>query len=303
MIDLSKLVVPGDPGTTPIVIILDVTGVCYRALHAANADVDAIDEEDFQSFILERFFRQIMHLTCTFDTTRFVFAFDDPKHSIRRDAYPAYKIQRKIREKSPREIAATRAASAIIHGMYDDWLGYIGFANVFKQDGLEADDIMAMVANTIPNKTIMVTDDADLYQCISSRVSQFRLRHGRTYRYNDFVGQYGVEPKQWADVKAIGGCNSDNVLGVPGCGEKGAIQYLLGELNPKGKKWRFLNSEEGRKAYRETLPLVRLPHESTQPISLMPDAVDVARLRRLFSRYGLADLATDPEWSRFDGKS
>ncbi len=300
MIDLSKLVVPGDPGTTPTVIILDVTGICYRALHAANADVDAIDEEDFQSFILERFFRQIMNLTCMFDTTSYVFAFDDPYRSIRRESYTIYKAPRKLREKSPREIAATKAASAIIHGMCDEWLAYIGFSNVFKQEGLEADDIMAMVANTIPNKTIMVTDDADLYQCISSRVSQYRLRHGRTYRYNDFVGEYRIEPKQWADVKAIGGCHSDHVLGVPGCGEKGALQYLRGELNPKGKKWIYLNSEEGRKAYRDALPLVRLPHESTQPISLSPDAVDVARLRRLFSKFGLTDLATDPEWDRFN---
>src|SRR4029077_10448425 len=37
---------------------------------------------------------------------------------------------------------------------------------------------------------------------------------------------YGLHPSQWVDYKAIRGDTSDNIPGVPGIGEKGALELI-----------------------------------------------------------------------------
>jgi DNA polymerase-1 len=111
---------------------------------------------------------------------------------------------------------------------------------VFEKEGFEADDIIGTLAAQacrnskfqIPNsKIIIVTGDLDTLQLVNSKVNIFTLKKGikDTVLYDEKAVQErfsGLKPKQMADYKGLKGDPSDNIPGVPGIGEKTAIELL-----------------------------------------------------------------------------
>jgi len=79
---------------------------------------------------------------------------------------------------------------------------------------------------------------------------------------------YGLQPKQWATVKAVAGCNSDNVKGIPGIGEKTAAQFLTGNLARHLAKFdKIATAPKADIDFR--LRLVKLPFEGTNEFDLV----------------------------------
>ena len=78
--------------------------------------------------------------------------------------------------------------------------------------------------------TVIVTADADVYQLLSPAVKVLITRKGITNLVEitpeRLLQDYGLTPKQWIDFKALKGDSSDNIPGVPGIGEKRALQLL-----------------------------------------------------------------------------
>lgn len=111
-------------------------------------------------------------------------------------------------------------------------LGY-GF---YEKDGLEADDLIASVAQYFSrNKqdVLIVSADKDLAQLISNHVKQLlppptaNPRLG--WRILDIEGvlkKFGVPPSGIVDFLAIVGDQSDNIPGLPGVGPKTASKWL-----------------------------------------------------------------------------
>jgi len=104
---------------------------------------------------------------------------------------------------------------------------------VLEIKGYEADDIIGTVVfnNEAEGiETIIVTGDKDSFQLISSKTKVFTLRQGvnDTVLYDEetFKERYGLKPRQMIDLKAIAGDPSDNIPGVKGIGEKGALNLL-----------------------------------------------------------------------------
>lgn len=102
-------------------------------------------------------------------------------------------------------------------------------------EGYEADDILGTVSKYCESKgieTVIVTGDRDSFQLISekTRVKIPLTRGGKTetqeYTLQRFVDTYGIQPKQFIDVKGIMGDASDNIPGVPGVGEKTALELV-----------------------------------------------------------------------------
>ncbi len=282
-------------GTT---LLIDVTCLCYRSLFASISERSQVEPDQIQSFVLERFFATLQTLSELYRAKRYVFCFDDGKTSLRRDAYPSYKHVRKERVKTEEEVHAGREAGKVISMLRSGSLSAVGFNNVCWQQGLEADDIMAWCAlNFDHERMVMVTDDADMFQCLRSHVVQWRPCKGRTYTLREYMTDHGnITPQQWAQVKAIAGCKSDNVEGIRGIGEGTAIKHLLGTMPQKGSRWVTLSSDEGQKTVQRNLPLVTLPHTATLPIEYRQDEVDVDALAKLFDEYGLKMLQRH-DWS------
>ncbi len=151
-------------------------------------------------------------------------AWDKPKTNIRKRLaiYPEYKAGRKppppdFYEQIP-----------ILHDLLDAF----GWP-LYELDDYEADDIMgtlAIQATAQDIETMLVTSDLDMLQMVDWHVSVYALKKGLSnielYHPESFEAKYGINASQFLDLKALKGDSSDNIPGVPGIGEKGAIELL-----------------------------------------------------------------------------
>lgn len=151
-------------------------------------------------------------------------AWDKPKTNIRRrlQLYPEYKAGRKpappdFYEQIP-----------VLHEV----LQAFGWP-LYELDDYEADDIMGTLAVQARDKgleTLLVTSDLDMLQLVNGSVHVYALKKGLTdielYSPKTFETKYGIGVDQYLDLKSLKGDSSDNIPGVPGIGEKTAIQLL-----------------------------------------------------------------------------
>jgi DNA polymerase-1 len=99
-------------------------------------------------------------------------------------------------------------------------------------DGYEADDVIGSIVPQAEAQGVqvrIVTGDRDILQLLSDQVTVQMPRRGEAdvvYDTVKFREEYGLEPWQLVEFKALVGDNSDNIPGVKGIGEKGATTLL-----------------------------------------------------------------------------
>lgn len=103
---------------------------------------------------------------------------------------------------------------------------------VLALDGYEADDVIGSVVPQAREQDVdvrIITGDRDLLQLLVPGVTVQTPRRGEpdvVYDVSRFRQEYGLEPSQLVDLKALMGDASDNIPGVRGIGEKTAMQLL-----------------------------------------------------------------------------
>ncbi len=151
-------------------------------------------------------------------------AWDKPKTNIRKrlEIYPEYKAGRK---------AAPPDFYAQIPILYD-LLRAFGWP-LYEIDDYEADDIMCTLAKAADKEgleTMLITSDLDALQCIGKHTHVYALKKGfsniERFDIEYFEQKHGIEVEQFLDLKSLKGDSSDNIPGVPGIGEKTAVQLL-----------------------------------------------------------------------------
>jgi DNA polymerase I len=151
-------------------------------------------------------------------------AWDKPKTNIRKrlEMYPEYKAGRKP---APPDF---KAQIPVLHEL----LQAFGWP-LYELDDYEADDIMGTLAVQAAKKDIesmLITSDLDMLQLVDPHIHVFALKKGLSnielFSPKSFEAKYGIKATQFLDLKALKGDSSDNIPGVPGVGEKGAIELL-----------------------------------------------------------------------------
>lgn len=104
---------------------------------------------------------------------------------------------------------------------------------LYELDDYEADDIMCALAEKAADQgieTCLITSDLDMLQAVGPLTHVYALKKGFSdidkYDPEYFEQKYGIRVDQFLDLKALKGDSSDNIPGVPGVGEKTAIQLL-----------------------------------------------------------------------------
>lgn len=104
---------------------------------------------------------------------------------------------------------------------------------VLKEEGLEADDVIASLAKAgaaMGYTIYIVSPDKDFAQLVTENIFLFRPAYkGATMETLDVEGvknKYGVPPNQIADYLALRGDSVDNIVGVKGIGDKTAAHLL-----------------------------------------------------------------------------
>ncbi len=149
-------------------------------------------------------------------------AFDLKEKTFRHIACESYKATRKP---MPEELALQLPFSKQIATA----LGI----KVLEIAGYEADDILGTLSAEFTkggHQTYIVTGDRDSFQLINDNVTVLLSSNDDTKvtTPKEIMDKYGCEPRRLIDIKALMGDSSDNIPGVPGIGEKGAIK-LIGE--------------------------------------------------------------------------
>lgn len=151
-------------------------------------------------------------------------AWDKPKTNIRRrlELYPEYKAGRKPAPKDFYEQIP----------VLQELLKAFGWP-LYEFDDYEADDIMGTLAVQATKQgieTMLITSDMDMLQLVNPLVHVYALKKGLSnielYSPKSFEAKYGISVSQFLDLKALKGDSSDNIPGVPGVGEKTAVQLL-----------------------------------------------------------------------------
>jgi len=200
--------------------IIDGHALVYRAYYAFIRN-PLINSNGQPTSAVFGFANYILKLIETYSCPYIAVAMDSSKPTFRHEIYSQYK--------------ANRAA------MPDDLKSQMPLVKeliealnlpVVKRDGLEADDLIALLTCKAKEKgfeVFLVTKDKDLMQLIGNDVKMLAPDGTGTLQVIDqqqVREKMGVEPEKIVDYLALVGDSSDNIPGVPGVGPKTALKML-----------------------------------------------------------------------------
>lgn len=151
-------------------------------------------------------------------------AFDLKAPTFRHKADAAYKANRKG---MPHELALQMP-------LIKEILADLG-VKTLECEGFEADDILGTLSEIFGDgdECVILTGDRDSLQLVSESCT-VRLATNRetvVYTPDKFREDYGLEPIQLIELKALMGDSSDNISGVKGIGEKTAAALIKEQGN------------------------------------------------------------------------
>ena len=106
---------------------------------------------------------------------------------------------------------------------------------IIEKEGYEADDVLGTLAKWGQKEELEVTvltGDRDSFQLVDKNIKVRipRTKMGKTetedYTVEKIEEEYGLEPLDLIEVKGLMGDTSDNIPGVPGVGEKTALNLI-----------------------------------------------------------------------------
>ncbi len=231
----------------------------------------------------------------------------DSNTSKRKAMYPRYKEQRK-QDKTDEQIALDKISYPQFNKIIDYVIPTLGYRNVFGSEGFEADDIVGKICKTYKHSEIIIcSTDQDFYQLLRKNVTMFNIKTNSWFTEKDFIKKYGIEPKMWKRVKAIGGCASDGIKGVPipqpdptkkirHVAETGALNYIKGKMNPGTQAHNAITSRAGKDVINRNKKLVILPFKGTPEFPIRPDHPSLSGFKEVCKRYEFNSLISDIDY-------
>ena len=135
----------------------------------------------------------------------------------------------------------------------------------YRQDGVEADDLIASYAaqaRAAGHEVTIVSSDKDLMQLVGDGVDMLDTMKNRQIGPAEVQEKFGVPPAKVREVQALAGDSSDNIAGVPGIGVKTAAELITahGDLEtllrkadaiaqPKRRENLLAHADAARRAY------------------------------------------------------
>ncbi len=292
----------------PRLFVLDAMGLAYRAYYAFISRPLRSKRGENTSAIFGMAMT-ILKLRREERPEHWALAWDGPGPTWRHDRYPLYKAQRKP---TPEDLVSQLEP-------IEDLAQALG-CPVIEIPGMEADDVMATLAARGARdglEVTLVTADKDMLQLVGGPV---RVLSPRTRDEYEAIGpeqvraKWNVGPEHIRDVLALMGDSSDNIPGVPGVGEKTAVELMtayhsldelyarLEEITKPALKKRLVEHRELAFLSRELATVrsdLELPYtwDDLRCAPIRRDALlalaerwDIGRLRTVAQSEGVDDL-------------
>lgn len=279
-------------------MVIDGNSILNRAFYGVRllANHDGLPTNAIYGFLSTLF-----RLQDEYTPDRTIVCFDVKEKTFRHQKFDSYKATRKG---MPDELAAQLPVMKEVL----DALGIIRC----EKGGYEADDLIGTISRKAEEQgddCLIVTGDRDSLQLVSAHTTVHLVSSkggqdtSRDITPETFREEYGFDPIRLIDLKALMGDSSDNISGVPGVGEKTAMNLLhtFGSLDevyrhvdaPEIKKGLRDKLTNGEQAARDSYWLATIERDAPLPIDMqaLPDAQ--------MDRDALYDLLTRLEFKSF----
>ena len=293
--------------STKILALLDVHAILHRAYHALPDFRSSSGEPTGALYGLCTF---LIKLVKDVKPDYIVACYDLPEPTQRHEVYADYKAGRK---KPDDELIFQLEKSKDVFKAFN--------IPMYSSPGFEADDMLGTIVESLKNNSdidiVIASGDMDTMQLVSGKkVQVYTLKKGikDTILYNEdaVVERFGFDPKLLPDFKGLRGDPSDNIIGIPGIGEKtaqelilkfGSIEDIYKEIqNPKSKiqteiKPRILEllkSGEEEALFSKMLGTIRrdAPIYFVLPEKLWKETVKMEDIQDLFGKLEFRLLGT-----------
>ncbi len=266
----------------PRLVVLDALGLAYRAYYAFIGRPLRNSRGENTSAIFG-FGNMALRFRRDLAPTAWVLAWDGPGPTFRHEMYPEYKAHR---PPMPEELASQLTP-------IEELSQCLGLP-VLEKPGMEADDVMATLARQgveAGYEVYLVTADKDMLQVVNDRVTVM----APAGKGDDLIrmdpdavrAKWGVGPEHIRDVLALMGDSSDNIPGVPGVGEKTAVELMkqFGSLEALYEQVESITKPALKRRLLEHRELAYLSRElaTLRPdldLGLSLDALTLAPIRR-----------------------
>ena len=202
------------------VYIIDSYGLIYRS-YFAFITRPLVNSKNENVSAVFGFFRNLINLIKSHNPKYIIAAFDSRIPTFRHEMYPEYKA---TRDKTPEDLHAQIP-------VIEDLLSTLG-VKVLRQDGFEADDIIATVATYCQAQNLgckILSGDKDLMQLVTETTTMMcpdKAGGWQDIGISEVEEKWGVTPELMLDLLSLVGDTADNVPGVKGIGEKTASKLL-----------------------------------------------------------------------------
>ena len=257
--------------------IFDVSCLLYRLLYAKAKDYCRAGSDESAAHLAAADVIWDVADACRSFSCAPVLAFDSIA-SYRKALFPDYKSGRGGQKRTPEQehmLGLKGAILKLLKGLYCPAYSIQSFC-VY---GYESDDVIAslVLGLKMPHglqgppfagRVAIVSSDADLHQLVLDGVLWADVAKGALCGPSDLQRHTGVAPGDVVLAKCVGGCHSDAIPGVPGCGDK-TVMELLETRSPEvslRKAREALASAKGAAIIERNFRLIRLPFEWSPPM-------------------------------------
>lgn len=279
-------------------MVIDGNSILNRAFYGVRL---LTNHDGLPTNAIYGFLSTLFRLQDEYTPDRTIVCFDVKEKTFRHQKFDSYKATRKG---MPDELAAQLPVMKEVL----DALGIIRC----EKGGFEADDLIGTISRKAEEQgddCLIVTGDRDSLQLVSAHTTVHLVSSkggqdtSRDITPEAFREEYGFDPIRLIDLKALMGDSSDNISGVPGVGEKTAMNLLhtFGSLDevyrhldaPEIKKGLRDKLTNGEQAARDSYWLATIERDAPLPIDMqaLPDVQ--------MDRDALYDLLTRLEFKSF----
>lgn len=179
---------------------------------------------------------------------------------------------------------------------------------IYAAKGYEADDLISTLVKVLSDKhveIVIVTADKDMEQLLSPKVKILNAKKGLMFDQETLFRERGIRPDQVVDVLALSGDSADNVPGVPGIGNKTALELIQkwGSLESVLANTNNITGKKRQENLRQFADQARLSQNLLKLYSDIPVQLDMnacklnitesTGLKKLFRTLGFNTLLTD----------
>ena len=197
------------------IYVVDGTSYIHRAYHAIR---NLSSSQGLPTNAIFGFTRMLMKLLDDKSPEYGAVAFDVSGPTFRHKIFKDYKA---TRPPMPEDMAVQIPyIKEVVHGLN---------LVVLEKQGYEADDIIGTIARLGQDQgynVVIVSGDKDFRQILSENTVMWDSMNDKLTDSSTIRRDYGIEPEQIIQVMALSGDTSDNIPGIPGVGEKTAINLI-----------------------------------------------------------------------------